>query len=71
MTIEEMDIRRMLEKGEIPVTKADLIYFHRTLDDAHSELEAAVSDGLVDDSITIAMATAIDMLEQYINDNRD
>ncbi len=50
----------------VETTRADLIYIRRAIDDAVSELEAAVADGLVDESVLIAMDESLNIVEGYL-----
>lgn len=55
----------------IAVTRSDLIAIQRSIEDAYAEVEAAVGDGDVDDSILFGLGESLDTIEQYLNDNRD
>lgn len=55
----------------IPVSKQDLIYMHRTIEDMVSDELEALDDGEYNDHDLCELMEISDMLEQYINDNRD
>ena len=55
----------------IAVSRSDLIAMQRSIEDAYAEVEAGVSDGDIDDSVLSGLAESLDMIEQYLNDNRD
>lgn len=63
--------RRELQLFEVPVKKEELKKIFHAIDTARSEIEAAVADGLVDDSVLGECDEACDMLEQYLHDERD
>lgn len=52
----------------IPVKLSDLRRFYKAMDDAASEIEAAVHDGDVDDSILEEMRESLDVMEQMLNE---
>lgn len=56
---------------EIPVTKRHLKQMFHALDTARAEIEAGVADGDIDDRVLAEVDEACDLIEKYINDNRD
>jgi hypothetical protein len=48
------------------VLRSDLIFLQRVLDTAFAELEAAVADGDVDESVVIDMDEAMSLVKGYL-----
>lgn len=57
--------------ASIAITRSDLIAMQRAMEDAYAEVEAGVGDGDIDDRVLFGLAESLDMIEQYLNDNRD
>lgn len=57
--------------AEIAVTRSDLLAMQRSMEDAYAEIEAGVSDGDIDGSVLDGLAESLDMIEQYLHDERD
>lgn len=53
-------------KDIIEVNKSDLVFLHRALDTAFAEVEAAVADGDVDESVLIDLDDAMNILKEYL-----
>lgn len=51
---------------EVSVTRSDLIFLQRVLDTAFAELEAAVADGDVDESVLIDLDEGIQAVSEYL-----
>lgn len=56
----------MVSEVEIKVPRSDLIFLQRVLDGAFAEIEAAVADGDVDESILIELDEALAVLKDYL-----
>ena len=56
----------MVSEIEISVPRSDLIFLQRVLDGAYAELEAAVADGDVDQSILIELEEAQHAVEEFL-----
>lgn len=50
----------------VEVQRSDLIFLNRVLDTAFSELEAAVADGDVDESVLIDLEEAQNAIKGYL-----
>jgi hypothetical protein len=64
-------LEKVLVQHEIPVTRSDLIFIHRALDQVRAEIEGEVKDGNIDDAIFMDVEEAQEMIEQWLNDERD
>lgn len=53
--------------NNIKVDRTDLIYVNRSIEDAVSELEAAVADGLVDESVLANLEEALEIVDEYLH----
>jgi len=51
----------------VEVTRSDLVYLRRVLDNTLPEVQAAVADGLIDESILIGLDEAIEIVEEYLS----
>ena len=56
---------------DIPVSRRDLKRMFDALDTARAEIEAGVADGDIDDRVLAEADEACDLIETYLNDNRD
>lgn len=56
----------MVSEIEISLPRSDLIFLQRVLDTAFSEIEAAVADGDVDESVLIDLDEALGVLKDYL-----
>lgn len=50
----------------VEVSRINLIYIRRALDDAIAEVEAAVADGDVDESVLSALDESLHIIEGYL-----
>lgn len=50
----------------VEVTRVNLIYVRRAIDDAIAEIEAAVADGDVDESVLAALDESLHIIEGYL-----
>jgi hypothetical protein len=56
----------MVSEIEIAVPRSDIIFLHRVIDGAYAELEAAVADGDVDESVLIELDEALNCLKEFL-----
>jgi hypothetical protein len=64
-------LERVLVDHDFPITRSDLIFIHRALDQIRAEVEGEVKDGNIDGGIFSDVEEAQDMIEQWLNDERD
>jgi hypothetical protein len=50
----------------VEIRRTDLIYVRRAIDDAIAEVQAGVADGLIDESVLIALDESLNILEGYL-----
>lgn len=55
----------MANKDSTDVLNSDLYFIKRAIDSAFAELEAAVADGLVDESVIADLEEALDIIKGY------
>jgi hypothetical protein len=65
--LEQASQRVSDNETKIEVKRSDLIFLYRVCDTAFSELEAAVADGLVDESVLIEMDESIKTIKGYLS----
>jgi hypothetical protein len=55
-----------LKDIEVKVDRSDLIFLHRVIDNVLPELQAAVADGLIDESVLIELDEAFSIVDEYL-----
>ena len=58
--------KREFTSVAIEVDRSDLIFINRAMDSAFAELEAAVADGSVDESVLIDLEDALLVIKDYL-----
>jgi hypothetical protein len=57
----------MIGQNTINVERSDLIFLLRAIDSAYAEVEAAVSDGDVDESVVLDLEDALELVKEYLD----
>ena len=62
----QRDTPKQQKERVVEVERTSLIYVRRAVDDAIAEVQAGVADGLIDESVLIALDESLNILEGYL-----